>query len=312
MQRRALRRPPGYAVALGLSVLLGLAAAPGRAAPPASPSMRAATAAPFAAVDDLGARLRLPAPPRRIVSLAPGATEMLFAAGAGGLVIGTAEYSDIPEAARRIRRIGDAHAVDVERIVALRPDVVVAWPGGNPAPHIERLERLGVPVYRHRIATLADLPGALRRLGALAGTAAQAERAARRVERRLHELEQRYGGGRPATVLLQVWGRPVYTVGGRQPMSDALRLCGVRNAFGDLQELSPVLSVEAVIARDPEIIVAASPPGLASEWLADWRRYAMLSAVRTGRLVAFEDQRLGRLGPSVLDATEGLCRALNP
>lgn len=268
--------------------------------------------APVTAVDDLGTHLRLPAPPRRIVSLAPGATEMLFAAGAGGLVIGTAQFSDIPEAARRIQRIGDAHAVDVERIVALRPDVVVAWPGGNPAPHIERLERLGVPVYRHRITRLADLPAALRRLGALAGTRVQAESAARTLERRLHEIEERYSGSRPATALLQVWGRPVYTVGGRQPMSDALRLCGVRNAFADLEELSPVLSVEAVIARDPEIIIAASPPGLASEWLADWHRYAMLRAVRTGRLVAFEDQRLGRLGPSVLDATAALCRALNP
>lgn len=273
---------------------------------------RAVHSAGVEVVDDDGARFRLSGPPARIVSLAPGATEMLFAAGAGERVVGAAEYSDEPPAARRIPRIGDAHAVDVERIVALRPDVIVAWPGGNPAAHIERLERLGFPIYRHRITRLADLPGSLRRLGALAVTQTRADAAAEALERRIDALEHRHARSTPATVLLQVWGRPVYTVGGAQVMSDALRLCGARNVFADLRELSPVVSAEAVIARDPKIIVAAAPPGLAGDWLTEWRRYTTLRAVRDGRLVAFEDQRLGRLGPSVLDAAEALCRALNP
>lgn len=263
-------------------------------------------------VDDQGTRLRLAAPPLRIVSLAPGATEMLFAAGAGGRIVGTAEYSNEPPAARRIPRIGDALAVDVERIVVLRPDLIVAWPGGNSPAHIARLAQLGIPIYRHRIGRLGEMPDSLRRLGALAPTRAQAESAAAAIEQRLQALERRHARGSPPTALLQVWGRPIYTVSDAQFMSDALRLCGVRNVFADLAELSPVVSVEAVIARDPQIIVAAAPPGLADDWLAEWRRYGTLRAVREGRLVAFEDQRLGRPGPSALDATEALCRALNP
>ncbi|HYL03954.1 MAG TPA: helical backbone metal receptor [Steroidobacteraceae bacterium] len=254
-------------------------------------------------------------PPLRIASLSPGGTEMLFAAGAGGEVIATTEYSDVPDAARRIPRIGDAVSVDIERLVMLHPDVVVAWPaGGNPAQR-EKIARLNIPVYDQQVERLADLAPSVRRLGELAGTQAQAEDAARGIEAGLEALRQRYGAGawgpaRHPSVLLEVWNRPVYTVGGRQLMSDALVLCGARNVFADLSEAGPVVSVEAVITRDPDVIVAAGPPGESAAWLADWKRYGALAAVRNGRLVAFEDEGLSRLGPSVIEATGKLCRAI--
>jgi ABC-type Fe3+-hydroxamate transport system substrate-binding protein len=111
-------------------------------------------------------------------------------------------------------------------------------------------------------------------------------------------------------VLLQVWNRPIYTVGGQQLMSDALSLCGARNAFADLPEAAPLIDTEAVIARNPDIILAAAPPGEGAAWVADWQRFGSLAAVRAGRVVPFEDQALSRLGPSVLDATENLCRTI--
>ena len=263
--------------------------------------------------DDLSREVTVRDPPLRIVSLTPGATEMLFAAGAGGQVIATVEYSDEPPAARRLTRIGDVAAVDMERLVALRPDVVVAWPaGGNPAQR-EKIARLNIPLYQQQVVRLADLPGSVRRLGALAGTAAAAERAAHDIEARLAALKRTYaarGAGKAPTVLLQVWNRPVYTVGGRHLMSDALAICGAHNVFADLPEAGPLVDTEAVIGRDPDIIIAAAPPGEGAAWLADWKRFATLAAVRSGRLVVFEDQALSRLGPSVIDATEGLCRAI--
>ncbi len=263
--------------------------------------------------DDLSREVTVRDPPLRIVSLTPGATEMLFAAGAGGQVIATVEYSDEPPAARRLTRIGDVAAVDMERLVALRPDVVVAWPaGGNPAQR-EKIARLNIPLYQQQVVRLADLPGSVRRLGALAGTGALAERAAHDIETRLAALTGTYGtggAGKAPTVLLQVWNRPVYTVGGQHLMSDALALCGARNVFADLPEAGPLVDTEAVIGRDPDIIIAAAPPGEGAAWLADWKRFATLAAVRSGRLVVFEDQALSRLGPSVIDATEGLCRAI--
>ena len=270
-----------------------------------------AHAAPLTVLDDTGRRVTLPKPPSRIISLAPGATEMLFAAGAGDRVIATVRYSDEPATAKRIPRIGDVTAVDMERLVALAPDVVVVWPGGGNPAQIEKIVQLGIPVYRQQVNRLADLPASVRRLGALAPDSSVAEAEARSLEEQLEHLAHEYGGGKHPTVLLEVWNHPVYTVGGTQLMSDALSLCGARNVFGDLKELSAVVDIEAVIARNPDIIVAAAPPSEGASWLADWKRYGGLNAVRNGRLIAFEDQGLSRLGPSVLTATAGLCKALS-
>ncbi len=290
--------------------------------------------------DDTGQRVTLPGPPHRIISLAPGATEMLFAAGVGDRLIATVDFSDEPAAAKRVPRIGDVTAIDMERLVALHPDLVVAWPGGGNPAQIQKIAQLGIPIYRQQVNRLADLPASLRRLGALASDESTAGQAAGALAAELARISREYTGGRrpadvpgagvtsaaasprdaPArttaatnaslTVLLEVWNRPLYTVGGGHLMSDALALCGVRNVFGDLKELGPVINTEAVIARNPDIIVAVAPPTEGASWLAEWKRIANLNAVRTGRLVAFEDQRLSRLGPSVVPATEALCKAL--
>jgi iron complex transport system substrate-binding protein len=271
-------------------------------------------AAPRGAVivtDDTGRSTTLAHPPRRIASLAPGATEMLFAAGAGDEVIATVEYSNDPPQARRVPRIGDAAAIDIERLVALHADIVVVWPeGGNPA-QIAAVERVGLPVYREQVDAFSDFPGSLRRLGALAGTGAAAERAAQALEAQLDALTKRYASAAPVTVLLQIWDRPVYTVGGKHLISDALRLCGARNVFGDLNEAAPVVDVEAVFARNPDMIIAAAPPGAAASWLAAWKPFGTLKAVRANRLVAFEDERLTGLGPSALAATQALCQLID-
>jgi iron complex transport system substrate-binding protein len=267
-------------------------------------------AAAITVTDDTGAHVVLAGPAKRIVSLAPGATEMLFAAGAGDRVIATVEYSDEPPAARRIPRIGDVAAIDLERLIALRPDVAIIWPGGGNAAQIEKLTRLGLPLYRQQVDALEDLPQSLRRLGVLAGTSVVAEDSARNLERRLAHLRREYAGNRRLTVLLQVWNRPIYTVGGTQLMSDALRLCGAQNVFGDLKVPGPAVDVEAVIARDPDVIVAAAPAGEANDWLADWKRFPELQAVKSGRLIPFDNDSFSRLGPSVVSATEGLCKVL--
>jgi len=267
-------------------------------------------AAALTVVDDTGQPITLSTPPTRIVSLAPGATEMLFAAGAGAHVIATTQFADEPPAARRVPRIGDVVAIDMERLAALRPDLAVVWPGGgNPAQNAA-IARLHVPLYRQQVNRFAEMPDSLRRLGSVTGTARIASQAAQQLQAHLDLLERKYARGPRRRVLLQIWSHPIYTVGGTQLMSDALRLCGATNIFADLRELAPAVDVQSVIARDPDIIVAAAEPGLAAQWLADWRRFTSLRAVRSGRLIAFEDPRLTRLGPSALEATELLCERL--
>jgi iron complex transport system substrate-binding protein len=262
--------------------------------------------------DDAGHSVTVRQAPLRIVSLAPGATELLFAAGAGAQVIATVEYSDEPPAARKVPRIGDVAAVDMERLVSLHPDVVVVWAsGGNPAQR-QKIAGLRIPMYEQQVARLADIPAGVRRLGELAGTQAVADKAARDMEARLAALTREYAArpGKAPSVLLQVWNRPIYTVGGKQLMSDALAVCGARNVFGDLPEPGPVVDTEAVIARDPDIIIVAAPQGEGVAWVSDWKRLGSLAAVRNNRVAVFEDQALSRLGPSVIGATEGLCRLL--
>jgi len=300
-QRKAL-------LALWVTAIAACSAAPAGSVQPQS-------RAPLRTVrDDLGSAVEVGPAPLRIVSLTPGATEMLFAAGGGGQLIATVQYSSEPAAARAVPRIGDVATIDMERLVALRPEVVIAWPaGGNPAQRA-KIAALGIPLYQQQVARLADLPGSLRRLGTLAGTEPVAEQSAAALEARLGALERTYSAAIPPqqrpTVLLQVWNRPIYTVGGRHLMSDALALCGARNVFADLPEPGPLVDTEAVIARNPDIILAAAPTGEGATWVADWQRFPGLAAVRNHRVVAFENQALSRLGPSVLDATEELCRTI--
>jgi iron complex transport system substrate-binding protein len=233
---------------------------------------------------------------------------MLVAAGAGDQLVGTIEYSGQPASEMKLPRIGTADAIDLERLIALRPDVVVVWPDGNNPAQIATVERLGISVYRQEAMTLDSIPDSLRRLGRLAGTAGVADRRAGALAAKLARLRKEYGNpGRTPTVLLQVWDRPLYTVGRGELMSDALGVCGARNAFADLPQRAPAIGIEAVIARNPDIIIAAAPPGQAAAWLAEWRRFPSLRAVATGHLLAFEDQRLMGLGPGAIDATAALC-----
>jgi iron complex transport system substrate-binding protein len=308
-----MMRLPAVALAAALVALVPASAeAWGFGRKPPHVGARVATAAASArqriVVDDTGHRLRVTYPPRRIVSLAPGATEMLFAAGAGDRVVATDDASIEPPAARSLPKLGDLADIDMERLIAAKPDVVVVWPYGTSPAQIALLARSGVPVYREEPTTLADIAASIRRLGRLAGTSAVAERAAGALRARLATLTSRYGRmSDPPTALLEVWNRPLYVVGGRELMSDALRVCGARNVFEDLPQAAPAVSVEAVIARNPELIIAAAPPGEGAAWLAWWRRFPMLRAVRSGHLIDFEDQRFSGLGPGAIEATAELC-----
>ncbi len=245
------------------------------------------------------------------MSLAPGATAMLLAAGAGGQLVATIQYSGQPASEKRLPKIGTVDAIDMERLIVARPDVVVVWPDGDNPAQIAAIERLGIPVYRQEADTLGAIPQSLRRLGRLAGTSGVADREASTLEAKLARLRERYAHvSHPPSALLEVWNRPVYTVGGRELMSDALRVCGVDNVFAGLPQRAPAIGIGAVLARNPDMIIAVAPPGRGASWLAQWRRFPFLRAVRTGRLLAFEDQRLSGLGPGVIDATASLCRKI--
>jgi iron complex transport system substrate-binding protein len=291
-----------------LAVAAALWALPLRAQAPLDPS----AASGWVVQDDEGRRITLAAPAQRIVSLSPGATALLFAAGAGERIVGTAEFSVEPAAAAQIPRIGDAHGFSIERILALHPDVIIAWMSGTPPAELAQLERAGFVVYHHRLARLDELPPAIEHFGRLANTGPQAGPAAQALRARIAALRANHAALAPRTMLVQLWDQPVFTVGGGQLLSDIIAACGYRNAFAELSTAAPVVSVEAVIARDPEAILAVSDsPATGSAWLARWRALPTLRAVRFGQLALFADPRLSRMGPGVVGAAEALCGQLD-
>ncbi|HEY6124064.1 MAG TPA: helical backbone metal receptor [Steroidobacteraceae bacterium] len=261
--------------------------------------------------DDSGESVTLSSAPCRIVSLAPGTTAMLFAAGAAHCMVGTIAHSNEPAEAAKVPVIGDAETLDFEQLIALRPTVVVVAVDVVQRVRIDRIRALGIPVYQVHVTRLAQMPESLRGLGKLAGTEAAAHGKASELAAELAALDTHYRNRAPVRVLYQIWDRPIYTIGGRHVINDALTLCGAVNVFADLGTAAPAVTREAAILRNPELILASAPPASAQEWLAEWRKFPALAAVRDRQLVSYVDERMDRMGPSVIAATGNLCGVID-
>lgn len=270
----------------------------------------AAAHAEVVVTDDYGKRVVLAAPARRVVSLAPHLTELMYAAGAGASMAGALQYSDYPSAAKRLPRVGGEAQIDLEALVALRPDLVVAWPNSGSAATVERIAALGIPVFRSEPRELEDIARTLETLGKLAGTEAAAGAAARAFRARAARLETAYAGKPKVRVFYQVWNRPLITVNGDHVISKAMRLCGGENVMAGLPALAPEIDRELVLRADPEAIVASGSDGRHPEWLAEWRAFPDLAAVRLANLYAVPPDLLQRHTPRLLDGAEALCRIL--
>ena len=262
-------------------------------------------------IDNGGREVRLSAPARRIVTLAPHATEILYAAGAGDRLVGTVDYSDYPPAAQNVPRIGSYARLDLEAITALKPDLVIAWETGNPGTQVDKLRALGLTVYSSQPNRMDDVAAQLTRFGQLAGSETAANAAATAFRQRLAQLRAEHAGKPPVRVFYQIWKAPLMTVGGPQIISDTIRLCGGKNVFGKLEQMSPTVSVEAVLAADPEAIVASGMGDSRPEWLDDWTKWTRLTAVRRGNLFHINPDLMQRHTPRILDGATQLCAALD-
>jgi iron complex transport system substrate-binding protein len=269
----------------------------------------AAAATAVAAFDANGARIELPAPARRIVSLAPHATELLFAAGAGEKLVGVLSPADWPPEAARLPRVGDASALDLERIVALAPDLAVAWPYLAPA-QLERLRALGVPIYVSDPHAPEAIAADIEKLGVLAGTSAVAAEAAATFRAKLDAIRRKAHGGAQLSVFYEIWNQPLYTIGGRHLISSAIELCGGENVFASLRLPAPQVSVEAVLAAAPEAIVAGTDDAVRPAWLDEWSRWSRVPAVEYGNLLVVDANLLHRASPRFVDGAAQLCAAL--
>lgn len=267
-------------------------------------------AAPVSVIDGAGTRLELGAPAQRIVSLSPHSTELLFAAGAGNRVVGVLAPADWPPEAAALPKVGDVRAIDLERVVALRPDLAVAWPYVAPA-QIERLRELGIAVYLSDPRTPEAIADDLERLGALAGTGETARRAADAFRTRLAAVRSRERGGRRVRVFYEIWHQPLYTIGGGHLINAAIDRCGSENVFASLSLPAPSVSVEAVLAAAPEAIVAGTDGAVRPAWLDAWRAWPAIPAVARDNLFVVDANLLHRAGPRFIDGIETLCAVLD-
>ena len=254
--------------------------------------------------DELGHRVRLDQPAARIVSFAPHITELLFAIGAGDKIVGVVKHSDYPEAAKRIPLIGDNRAADLERIVTLRPDLIVAWLHAGSMKQLDRLRSTGIPVYYSNPQTLEAIAREGERLGVLAGTGATAAPWAAQFRERHRRLLATYAARPKVSVFYQVWARPLYTLNREHFVSDLLSACGAVNVFGSLPVVAPAVSVEAVLKANPQAIIGAIPD---AELQSQWGRWKELDAVRRGNVFSVDADLTHRAGPRAIDAAEILC-----
>jgi iron complex transport system substrate-binding protein len=285
-----------FALAAALWLLAGAAAG---AEPPA-----------LRLVDDGGHELVLPRPARRIVALAPHLTELVYAAGAGDLLVAVGKFSDFPPAARAKPVISDAFAVNYEALAQLKPDLVLVWGSGTPERTKSKLRSLGVAVYEIEIRSVAGLADTLRGIGRLAGTEAVAQPRAQAILDDWAALKSTYAGRRPVRVFYQLWDAPLMTLSGQHLISSAIAACGGANVFGELSTLTATVSWEAAVQRDPELVVTAGSPGEPAK-PGRWREFAQVSATRHGEFANLEGDLIARSGPRFVDGAREMCVAID-
>ncbi|MCO7520615.1 MULTISPECIES: cobalamin-binding protein [unclassified Pseudomonas] len=241
----------------------------------------------------------------RVISLAPSMTEIVLELDAGDLLVGLLDGGERPAALSALPSVGRHGQLDMERLLSLKPELLLLWPGSVAPAQREQLRRLGIATFSGEPADLDQLLAQIDAIAQRLGRAEQGRVYTAALRKRLQGLRERYRREVPLRVFYQVWDQPLYTLGGRQVVSDALRVCGARNVFDDLAQPAPQVSVESVLLRDPEVILAGDAAQLAS-----WRRWRQLGAVANGGLLVVPDKGLERPSGQMIEATARLCELL--
>lgn len=258
--------------------------------------------------DDDGQLVTLARPAQRVISMAPHVTELLFAAGGGERIVGAVDYSDYPEAAKAIPRVGSNREVDIERVLSLKPDLIVVWRHGSSDRQIDLLRQLNIPLYHSEPKKLDAIADNVVNMGKLLGTETAANAAAQDLRQKLATLRARYANRPPVRVFYQVWDKPLYTLNGAHIVSDALKVCGGENIFASQKVTAPVVGTEAVLQADPEAVFSTAEKEQGGAGL--WRKYPNMKATRQGNLFTIDGHLVNRAGPRMIQGTASLCELL--
>lgn len=245
----------------------------------------------------------------RIVTLAPHLAELVYAAGAGGALVGVSAYSNFPQAVKALPQIGDAFLIDQEQLMLLQPDILLAWKSGTAAHTVDELRDRGYRVEVIGTNGLNDIANALITIGHLTGRVAEADSAAAAFLADIDRLRVTDAPNETVRVFYQVSSRPLYTVNGDHYVSELITLCGGENIFSDLSALAPLVSEEAVLVRDPELMIAGRFAD-DSEPLANWRRWPALTASVLDNYFYLPADLLARPTPRLVQAGTIICEIL--
>ncbi|MCW8825041.1 MAG: cobalamin-binding protein [Gammaproteobacteria bacterium] len=259
-------------------------------------------------IDDVGQEIVLKGEARRIIALAPHIVEQLFEIGAGDKIVGTVSYSDYPDAAKSIPVIGGYNRFDMEAIIALKPDLVIGWSSGNSVEQIEQLKRLGITLFLDEPRKIDDIAKTMERFGLLTGREELAREAAKQYRNGFFDLREKSKGKAPAKLFYQLWHRPLMTVNGEHIINDILELCGGENIFSVLPALTPVVSREAVIAANPQLIITSGMDNMRSASQADWLEWKSMRAVKGGNVYHINPDIIHRATPRILEGATMICQ----
>ncbi len=269
-----------------------------------------ASAQPVNVRDDTGQEVKLAQPARRVIALAPNLVELAYDAGGGAALVGAIRYSDHPPAAKKLPRIGDAFALNLERIAQLKPDLLLVWQSGLPERQREQLRALGVPLYESEIRRVEDVATTLQRLGVLLGTQPIADAAAAALMQHWQALQSRYAKRAPVRVFYQLWHQPLMTINSEHLIAQAITACGGVNVFAALPALTPTVGWEAVVQADPQLVASARIDDVSRTPPGRWPELPQIDAVKHGRFALLPPE-IDRMSPRFVDAAQALCEAID-
>jgi len=260
--------------------------------------------------DDMGRRIVLDNTAGRIISLAPHITENMFSVGAGSKVVGAVNYSDFPEDAKKIDRVGTYKKFSIETIASLRPDLIIGWASGNGLDKLQQLIDLGFNVYISEPKTLDSIADTLDRFALLSGNSQIGSNVSRAFRARLSTLRAENEAKDSVSVFYQVWNKPLQTLSDNHVISDVIRICGGRNVFGNSPIVAPKIGVEAVLKENPQAIIASGMGESRPEWLSEWLQWPHLQSVRHKDLYFIPPDIIQRHTVRILDGSEKMCGQL--
>lgn len=266
--------------------------------------------AELAITDDVGSKVILVKPAQRVITLSPHLTELVFAIDQGDKLVGVMSFSNYPEAAKKIPRIGSHNTISYESIAKIQPDLILAWGSGNGSEVINKLKSLGFSVYVSEPNKLEGVAATIRKLGILLDAKDKGENEANKFINRLSQLKENYSNRQKISVFYQMSDNPIMTLSGRHLISDVIELCGGFNVFSKAIPIALKVSLESLVRSDPQVVIAGTKKENEEKWLSEWANRISMKAVKNKQVYFIDPDLLIRHGPRIIEGTEKICNYL--